>query len=92
MFRSILIASALMLSTTLAFAGAWPEAGDQFMTSDGSVLVVLKVKVRTDVDESFVCMHRSGTRAQDKSCVRMRVGSLIGNWITYEGISQKGAQ
>jgi hypothetical protein len=85
MFRSFLIASTLILSTTLALAGVWPAVGDQFMTGDGSILVVSKVKVRTDVSESFVCMHRSGTRAVDNSCVWMKVGSLVGNWIIYDG-------
>jgi hypothetical protein len=87
--KQLLLATAIAFSVSgMAQAGAWPEVGDQFRTDDGALLVVNKIKVRPDVSESLVCMHRSGTRAQDASCTWIKVGDLHGDWITYGGVPQ----
>lgn len=90
MFRCLasLATAIAILCSGAAYAGAWPEIGDQFRTDDGTLLVVAKVKERGDVSASFVCMHRSGTRALDTSCTWTKIGDLHGDWITYEGVTQ----
>ena len=87
--KKLLLATAMAIAVTgVALAGAWPDVGDQFRTAEGTLLVVAKIIVRPDVDESLVCMHASGTRAEDTSCDWAKVGDLHGDWITYEGVPQ----
>lgn len=88
MKHAFILALSLMLCSSVAYAGAWPQIGDQFRTNDDSLLVVADIKKRPDVNESLVCMHRSGTRAQDTSCTWHKVGDLHGDWITYGGVPQ----
>lgn len=87
-FNIAIAAVAMSVLATAAFAGLWPEIGDQFRLKDGTLLVVVKIKKRPDVDESLVCLHRSGGRAQDRSCDWAKVGNLHGNWTIYGGVPQ----
>ena len=86
-FKIALAALATSVLASAAHAGAWPEVGDQFRLDDGTLLVVARIKMRPGVNESLVCLHKSGG-AQDRSCTWAKVGDLHGDWITYGGIPQ----
>lgn len=88
MVARLLVAALMLCLATLAHAGLWPQVGDQFMTDDDALLVVAKIKKRPDVGDSLVCMHRSGTRAPDRSCTWTKIGELHGAWIIYGGVDQ----
>jgi hypothetical protein len=86
--KKLLTIVVLICGIASAHAGDWPEVGDQFRSDDDSLFVVAKIKKRTDVSESMFCMHRSGTRALDRSCIWDKIGNLHGDWLTYSGVSQ----
>jgi hypothetical protein len=86
--KYLMIGFAITVLVTSAYAGVWPKVGDQFRSKDDSLLIVTKIKKRPDVNESLVCMHRSGTRAQDTSCTWVKVGDLQGDWMIYDGVPQ----
>lgn len=86
--RQLKIALAALATSIVATSAhsAAPEVGDQFRLNNGTVLVVAKIKLRPDVSQSLVCLHRSGGRPP--SCAWSRVGDLHGDWVTYGGVPQ----
>jgi hypothetical protein len=79
----ITVLASLLLATT-ANAGQWPNTGDQFRQSNGTIFVVVKVKERPTVDHSLVCLRKKDTSG---SCAWTAMGDLRGkgDWIVYEG-------
>jgi hypothetical protein len=85
--KPLAIAAVLIASVSMARAGAWPEVDDVFLLKNYTVLYVAKVKVQGDVDNSLVCLRRTGGSPQ--SCIWRKVGDLReGNWLIYEGTLQ----
>jgi hypothetical protein len=84
MSRLGLTALALTIASS-AFAGAWPEVGDIFRQETGAVLIVSKVKIQGDVDHSLVCLGA----AKAAPCTWKQIGGLKGDWLVYEGVSQR---
>ena len=86
--RSLIIIAAAVLAfaSSAVHAGAWPEIDDLFRLDNGTLLIVTKVKVHGDVDNSSVCLRQKGNPSQ--SCVWNKIGDLKGNWIIYEGVPQ----
>lgn len=82
----IIAAIGLALASSVAHAGAWPEIDDLFRLKNGTLLVVTKVKMHDDVDNSLVCLRQKGNPSQ--SCTWNKIGNLKGDWIIYEGVPQ----
>ncbi|WP_029084961.1 hypothetical protein [Bradyrhizobium sp. th.b2] len=84
MIKTISIAFAFLLLCPAAHAGDWPQVGDKFRRTDGTVMTVAKIKTRDDVDQSRVCLRQAPAGA----CVWSKVGDLKGDWVTYGGEPQ----
>ena len=82
----IALAALATLMVAAAAHGEPPEVGDQFRLNNGTLLVVAKIRMRPDVSESLVCLHKSGGRPPP--CAWTKVGDLHGDWITYGGVPQ----
>ncbi|WP_338823655.1 hypothetical protein [Bradyrhizobium septentrionale] len=84
MIKTISIAFAFLLLCPAAHAGDWPQVGDKFRRTDGTVMTVAKIKTAMmSIKAECACVKHPPGHASGQ-----RVGDLKGDWVTYGGEPQ----